>query len=252
MVGVPGEEVAPSDFVNMIVETIEFDPPESTAGKAIQFNHAYALYVDNTGSGGASTRMWIDGPDDGEFVVGPRAGGNNFAQIRFRHDKVSGVAGVVLRQDSGGVLYLTSSSRRYKREIIDHSIDLDALRRLRVVSFKDRTQIEDEAKRLAVEARGEGAEVTDGETERATAEAERYVGVIAEEVAELGLTELLTYEDDPDRPGERRPGGFRYELVALGALQIIAEQEARMRTLEERLEALERRAHGAEQANGRG
>jgi hypothetical protein len=233
MVGTPGEEIAPSDFVNPIFETVELDPPESSAGVAIRFNHNYAVYVDNTGSGGATTRMWIDGPDLGEFVAGPRAGGSNFSQVRLRHSKVSGVAGVVLRQDSGGVLYLTSSSRRYKRQITDHSIDLDALRRLRVVKFKDRTQIEDNAIRIATEARGEGAEVDEADVEQATAEGEWYVGVIAEEVEELGLTELLTYEDDPDRPGARRPGGFRYELVALGALQLLAEQEARMRTLEE-------------------
>lgn len=238
MVGTPGEEVLPTDFVNMIVETIEFDPPESSAGLAQIFNHAYKLYVDNTGSGGATTRMWIDGPDDGEMVIGPRAGGNNFSQIRLRHDKISGVLGVVLRQDSTGILYLTSSSRRYKREITDHAIDLDALRRLRVVKFKDRSQIEDAAREIAEAARGVRADVTEADTAQATAEAEWYVGVIAEEVDELGLTELITYEDDPDRPGERRPGGFRYELVALGALQIIAEQEARMRTLEERLEWL--------------
>lgn len=244
MVGIPGEEVAPSDFVNMVVETIEFDPPESSAGKAIQFNHSYALYVDNTGSGGATTRVWFDAPDDSEFVLGPRAGGNNCAQIRLRHDKISGVAGVVLRQDSGGVLYLTSSSRRYKREITDHAIDLDALRRLRVVKFKDRTQIEDGARRIAEEARGEHADITDADTVRATAEAEWFVGVIAEEVEELGLTELLTYEEDPDNPGARRPGGFRYELLALGALQLIAEQADRLSTLEDRLAALEQRGKG--------
>lgn len=239
MVGIPGEEVAPSDFANMIVETIEFDGPESSAGLAQTFNHGYKTYVDNTGSGGATTRMWVDAPDDGEFVLGPRAGGNNCAQIRFRHDKISAVAGVVLRQDSGGVLYLTSSSRRYKREITDHAIDLDALRRLRVVHFKDLTSISDAARRLAEARGGDHADVTEADIEQATAEADWCLGVIAEEVDELGLSDFVTYEDDPDRPGERRPSGFRYELLGVGALQLIAEQEARMRTLEKRLAALE-------------
>lgn len=246
MVGTPGEEIVPSDFANMIVETIEFDPPESTGSIAAKFNHNYTIYVDNTGSGGATTRMWIDGPDDGEFVAGPRAGGNNFSQIRLRHDKISAVAGVVLRQDSGGVLYLTSSSRRYKREITDHVIDLDALRRLRVVHFKDLTSIDDAARRLAEARGGDHADVTDADVEQATAEADWCLGVIAEEVDELGLSDFVTYEDDPARPGERRPNGFRYELLGVGALQLIAEQEARMRTLEERLAALEG-AQGAKQ-----
>lgn len=251
MVGTPGEEIASSDFANMVVETIEFDPPESSAGIAAKFNHGYTIYVDNTGSGGATTRFWIDGPDDGEFVVGPRTGANNFAQIRLRHDKISGVAGVVLRQDSSGVLYLTSSSRRYKRRITDHAMDLDALRRLRVVKFKDRSQIEDGARRIADETRGKGADIVEADVERATDEGEWYVGVIAEEVDELGLTELVTYEDDPDRPGERRPGGFRYELVALGALQLIQEQAGKMAKLEARLAKLEAQL-GAAKTQGKG
>jgi hypothetical protein len=244
MVGTPGEEIVSSDFTDMIVETIEFDPPESSAGLAVTFNHGYKIYVDNAGAGAAASRMWIDGPDNGEFLVGPRVGASNFEQIRLRHDKISGVLGVVLRQDTSGILYLTSSSRRYKREITDHAMDLDALRQLRVVRFKDRTQIEDNAKRIAVEARGEGADVTEADIAQGTAAAEWFVGAIAEEVEELGLTELLTYEDDPDRPGERRSSGFRYELVALGALQLIAEQATRLATLEERVSALEAKGQG--------
>jgi hypothetical protein len=251
MVGTPGEEIAPSDFANMIVESIEFDGPESSAGKAIQFNHSYAMYIDNTGSGGATTRMWFDAPDDAEFVLGPRAGGNNCAQIRLRHDKISAVAGVVLRQDSGGVLYLTSSSRRYKREITDHTIDLDALRRLRVVHFKDLTSIDDAARRLAETRDGERADVTEADVAQATAEADWCLGVIAEEVDELGLSDFVTYEDDPSRPGERRPNGFRYELLGVGALQLIAEQAEQVRTLEERLAALEERVYG-ERQQGKG
>jgi len=239
MVGTPGEEIAPADFANMVVETLEFDPAESSGSVTAKFNHAYQIYVDNTGSAGSTTRFWIDGPDDGEFTAGPRTGANNFAQIRLRHDKVSGVAGVVLRQDSGGVLYLTSSSRRYKREITGHAMDLEALRRLRVVRFKDRTLIEDRAAALAEEIHGPGAPPDDDDVRQATAGADWYVGVIAEEVEELGLTELLTYEDDPDAPGRQRVNGFRYEIVALGALQIIAEQEERLATLEARVTALE-------------
>lgn len=238
MVGVPGEEVVPADFVNMVVETIEFDPPESTAGLAVTFNHAYKVFVDNTGSGGATTRIWIDGPNDGECVIGPRVGADNFSQIRLRHDKISAVLGVVLRQDSNGVLYLTSSSRRYKREITDHAIDLDALRRLRVVRFKDRTSVEDGARALAEAARGERAEATEAEIDQATAEADWCVGVIAEEADELGLSDFVTYEADPDRPGSRRPNGFRYELLGVGALQLIAEQAERLATLEEQVARL--------------
>jgi hypothetical protein len=240
--GVPGTKLTP--ITDPDFDTVTIGPTPSSSCLHMSFNGDYAIYSDNAGAGGNNTRLWVSAPNDGEVLIGPRGGSDFLGQVRIKHDKVSGVAGVVLRQDSTGILYLTSSSRRYKRQITDHSIDLDALRKLRVVRFKDRTQIEDRAKQIAAEARGPNSAASEADVEQATDEGEWYVGVIAEEVDDLGLSELVTYEDDPDRPGQRRPGGFRYELVALGALQIIAEQEERMRTLEERLEALEARMPG--------
>lgn len=234
--GVPGEDLTP--LVDVDFDTIVLGPTPSSSCLHMSFNGDYGIYSDNAGSGGNNTRLWISAPNDGEVLIGPRGGSDFLGQVRIKHDKVSGVAGVVLRQDSTGILYLTSSSRRYKLDITDHEIDLEALRRLRVVRFKDRTQIEDQARRIATEARGAHEAVTEADVEQATAEGEWYVGVIAEEVEELGLTELLTYEDDPEHPGARRPGGFRYELVALGALQLIEEQADRLATLEEQVARL--------------
>lgn len=237
-VGVPGEEVSPSDFVSVDFDLVTIGPTPSSSAAAIALNGGYTLYSDNAGAGANNTRVWLDAPDDGEVIIGPRSGGSNLAQIRLRHDKISGVLGVVLRQDTNGVLYLTSSSRRYKLEIQDHDIDLDALARLRVVHFKDRTQIEDAARRIAPDPH---VDPTDAEYARAQAEAPWYMGVIAEEVDELGLSEFVTYEDDPDNPGQQRANGFRYELVALGALQLIRRQDQRIDALEQRLAAMERR-----------
>lgn len=241
--GVAGEEITPLTDVDFDSVTITPTVAAGANAQVLSFNNSYAFWADNAGSGGDNTRLWLDTPDNGEVIIGPRAGGSNLGQIRLRHDKVSGVLGVVLRQDSGGILYLTSSSRRYKLDITDHQMDLDALRRLRVVKFKDRTQIETLAETYAAEKIANiadpGVRPTEEEFARALADAPWYVGVIAEEVEELGLSELITYEDDPDRPGEQRPGGFRYELVALGALQLIEEQEKRIATLEERLDRIE-------------
>jgi hypothetical protein len=207
-------------------------------------NGGYNVYSDNAGAGADNTRMWIDGPNDGEFLVGPRGGADNFFQIRLRHDKISAVSGVVLRQDSAGVLYLTSSSRRYKTLISPLQIDLDALRKIEVVHFKERPTIADLAVGYARErafATGrvnhdgepERLDPTEAEIARATEAAPWCLGVIAEEIDELGLTDFVCYS--PDENGAMRPESFRYELAGLGALQLVASLEERVKRLEERL-----------------
>jgi len=50
----------------------------------VQFAEGYSIHADNDGTGSDSSRLWFHGPDEGEFIVGPRAGGNNFANIRLR------------------------------------------------------------------------------------------------------------------------------------------------------------------------
>jgi hypothetical protein len=235
-IGVPGEEIVP--IVTADVDQLSITPTVAAGASstALIFNNAYQIFVDNAGVGGNSTRLWLDTPNDGELVLGPRAGADNLGQVRIRHDKISGVLGVVLRQDSGGILYLTSSSRRYKVGITDHELDLDALRQIRSVRFRDLTGIKDAAI-AAAEARGEVP--TDADVEAATEGASWYYGAIAEEVHELGLTELVTYEDDPDHPGRQRPNGLRYELFGLAAMQLVRDQAARIDALEARLAALE-------------
>jgi hypothetical protein len=225
MVGTPGEPIDPADFANLIVETIELDPSESAAALAVQFNHAYAIYVDNTGSGGNNTRMWIDGPDLGEFTVGPRAGGASFGSIRLRTNATTASA-ATCNIDTGGVIRRSTSSIRYKTDVQPHEIDLDALRSLRVVTFLARNEVEEHdrwAERAAV-----GGDPEPEPTVR------RYVGVIAEEVHEAGLTEFVAYHDET---GE--PDSVMYDRFVLGALQLIERQAARIDGLERRIAAVE-------------
>lgn len=223
MVGVPGEPVDPEDFANPIFETIELDPAESSGALAIQFNHAYAIYADNAGSGGNNTRFWLEGPDGGECVIGPRAGGSNFGSIRLRTSATTASA-ATCHIDTSGVIRRSISSRKYKADIQDHEMDLDAFRRLRVVTFLDRGEVaERERWREATAAGDETLLNTTEPTVR------RYVGLIAEEVDELGLSELVQYGPD----GEVE--SLMYDRIVLGALQMITKLEARVEQLEAQL-----------------
>ena len=56
----------------------------SSANLLINLAENYKVYADNDGAGSDSTRLWIDGPDGGECVIGPRTGGNSFGNIRLR------------------------------------------------------------------------------------------------------------------------------------------------------------------------
>jgi hypothetical protein len=252
MVGVPGEEIDPADFANMVVESIEFDPPEGTGSRVMLFNHAYAMYVDNAGAGGGNTRFWLDGPDLGEFVVGPRSSGSQFGSIRLRTSATTASAATA-HLDTSGYLRRSTSSIKYKTDVKPHRLDLDALRRLRPVSFLSKPEIKE---REQERARRAEAPEAGGEAAAAGAPADpelpplrRYVGVIAEEVHELGLTEFVAYDDDGS------PDGVMYDRIVLGALQLIHELEERLAEAEQRaarFDELESRLAALEKGGRRG
>jgi hypothetical protein len=64
--------------------TVTLNPTAGDGSRALQFNENYAIFADNTGAGTASNRLWIDTPDEGEIVLGPRAGANKLHDIRLR------------------------------------------------------------------------------------------------------------------------------------------------------------------------
>lgn len=224
MVGVPGEPVDPEDFANPIFETIELDPAESSSALAVQFNHAYAIYVDNTGTGGNNTRFWLEGPDGGECTIGPRAGGSNFGTIRLRTSATTASA-ATCNIDTAGTIRRSTSSRKYKTDIQPHDIDLDALRSLPVVTFLSLPEIAEQQRwRAAAEA---GDEAMIGVPEPRP---RRYVGMIAEDMHDAGLHEFVAYHDET---GE--PDGIMYDRIVLGALQMITKLEERVQQLEAQL-----------------
>lgn len=79
-----------------VTASISATPPVGVDSRAILFNHAYRLNVDNTGVGSAGTRLWLDAPDGGEVVLGPRTGAYSLDRLRLRsrNTVVEGAVGI--------------------------------------------------------------------------------------------------------------------------------------------------------------
>lgn len=137
--------------------------------------------------------------------------------------------GVVLRRGTGGVwiehtttsagancyiettgtIQRSTSSRRYKQDIEDTKVDRDAVLNMRPRTWRDKQQVE-----------------ADPDTDK------RYIGYIAEELDELGLSQFILYDD------EGRPDAISYDRLVVGAIEVIkdlAAQVAELRGMVEKL-----------------
>src|SRR5699024_10299308 len=114
-----------------------------------------------------------------------------------------------MRIDGSATILRSTSSRRYKLDIED-ARQLDS-----VLDIRPRTWI-DAAERSRYESG----------SERQQHEPRRHFGAIAEEVEELGLTELIEYNED----GE--PESIAYDRLGVALLPVV-------KSLMQRVEALE-------------
>jgi hypothetical protein len=115
-------------------------------------------------------------------------------------------AGVAVLVNSFGKLGTTTSSRRFKQDIVDMGDESDVLQKLRPVTFLYRPEYD--------------------ETRT------RQYGLVAEEVAEVA-PELVVFD------AEGRPETVRYHFVNAMLLDQVQKQQARIQDLEARLAALE-------------
>lgn len=179
-----------------------FSAPPSAGSNIVKFNHGYGIWVDNLGAGGNATRMWIDTPDLGEVIIGPRNGALFLGQFRVRTNDTTALASNTVLD--GDILKKSTSSLRYKVNVEDADFNLDQLAGLRPVRFQDRA---------------EHAEQGDG--------SRQYVGLIAEEVDALGFQEFVFYD------AEGRPDGVQYDRLTVALLDIVKDLAARVAALEE-------------------
>ena len=105
-----------------------------------------------------------------------------------------------------GQLYRTTSSRRYKKDIQDYTKGIDDLKKLRPVTYKP---IEDV----------EGNDET-------------YVGFIAEEVHDTGLSEYVDYNED------NNPESVHYSSIVVLLTKAMQEQQAQIEKLTQEIAEL--------------
>jgi hypothetical protein len=148
----------------------------------------------------------VDGPNGLDVVN----------QLKYLNAPTSSAAANLRYDTDNGVIKLITSSLRYKQDVQDAEVDPAAVLQLRPRTWRDRAEV-----------------ARDPET------GNRYVGFIAEEVHEAGLTDLVSY-DDEGRPDALQYDRFSVALVELAKRQQqqLDDQGRRIADLESRLEAL--------------
>ena len=122
-----------------------------------------------------------------------------------------------------GTIRMTASSRRYKQEIEDWSPSAEDVLKLRPRSWKER--------------KGLRPDMPDYQ------DPNRYVGFIAEEVADAGLEELVVYADDEN--GVYGPDNLNYDRIPAAQQVVLVDHEERLSALEARVAEMENSNHGA-------
>lgn len=186
--------------------TFELRPTAGASSKHLDFNQGYSLFVDNVGVGGsANSRLWIDTPDGGDVVIGPRASANLIGQLRLRTDATVASAANLFIDSSSYQVKRSTSSIKYKVNVEDIDWDQQLLFQLRPVRFQDKSEYANQG-----------------------SSAKHYVGLIAEEVHELGLSEFVHYD------AEGRPDGVQYDRLTIALLSVVKNLVARVDALERR------------------
>lgn len=98
-----------------ITTTITFNLPLSASNKLMDLQQSYGIYSDNTGAGSDNTRLWLEGPDGGEVLVGPRAGAASLHQIRLRANTTRIEGNCVV---TGSSLTINSSAAYHRGNIL--------------------------------------------------------------------------------------------------------------------------------------
>lgn len=139
--------------------------------------------------------------------------GDNYLQVPDTYVRTV-ASGRIVYVSSLGTYNCSTSSARYKQDITPYEVDVDKLLMLEPVSFRYKQSV---------------AEVGDA--------ADVAHGFIAEQAAEIGLTEFVDFELDEN--GEPRPDNFRYIDFTAALLGAFKKQQETINTLSSKIEALE-------------
>lgn len=146
--------------------------------------------------------VWADGD-----VRGGTISGDNSIACGATYNQANAPARAMY-VNSGGVFGIGSSSRRFKKNIVDANYDVEAIRQILVRNFE-----------YKAEFGGDGTQ---------------EVGVIAEELVAIGLEDFVYFEDD----GQAK--AVAYDKLALLALTLAQDVADRLDAVEARLARLEK------------
>jgi hypothetical protein len=104
---------------------------------------------------------------------------------------------------SDGRIWRSTSSRRYKQDIEDAPVDPAAVLQMQPRTWRDKAEVQ-----------------ADPDTGR------RYIGFIAEELHELGLSQFVVYDADD------QPEAISYDRLSVALLAVVKDQETRLQALE--------------------
>lgn len=142
--------------------------------------------------------------NDEDFVVGKVITGNYYLASKLVARHTTGSAANVFVDTGNNVLARSTSSAKYKTDIVDYTRGLNAVATLRPVFYKG---------------------INDGE--------KQFAGLIAEEVHEAGLSEFVVYDADNE------PDALHYGNMVALAFKAIQELNAKVDALEARVAELE-------------
>lgn len=135
-----------------------------------------------------------------DVATGAASVASSIGRSFISHATTSDAANVRFNLD--GEILRVVSSRRYKEDIEDADVDPAAVLRLKGRTWHDKADKDDEDRR-------------------------RYVGFIAEELHEQGLTEFVDYDD------EGQPQAIQYDRLSVALLAVVQNQEKRLAALED-------------------
>jgi hypothetical protein len=208
----PGAPVTPDNLADMDFIHIDINPTEGTAAEAIAFNHGVSIYVDNVDvDGNVGSRFWLDVADNADVVIGPRSGSNTIETLRLRTDRTTASAANMHIDSANYTISRSTSSRKYKTGIEDYSTDNEQILKVRPVSFYDKREYDKAEKG----EKGSGSDC------------KRHVGLIAEELHDLGLGAYVEYLD-----GE--PDAINYDRLVIPLIGVVKKLEQRIKALERR------------------
>lgn len=120
-------------------------------------------------------------------------------KVKIQHQTTGSAANAVL-DAATGIIYRSTSSKRYKRDVMNlPRVDVAAVLKLQPKTWRDRREVEENP-----------------DTER------RYVGLIAEDLDKLGLGAFVEYDE------QGRPDAIPYPLMFLPLLEVAKAEHARV------------------------